>query len=276
MIAIQRPPAPKFLKEKTKKWFLETQEAIAHYENPANNKPFKFKAYNDPLLKSELKKVFKKCAYCESLYDHVSDGDIEHFRPKGQVNEKNPQSPGYYWLANNWDNLLLSCMHCNQRRKHQLYSESVLYTRGKLDQFPLSDEGKRINNHKKRSLAAEERVRLLLNPCKDNPEKHFKYEMEEGVIIPITEMAKKSIEVYVLQRVNLVKERKNVLVLLFTQMDRVLRELERFSNDQTPHQKAILQREMEYLIEFTKEEKPYAGMCRYFVRTFLSENKIVS
>ena len=46
-----------------------------------------------------------KCAYCESKLTHVTYGDIEHFRPKG--------NPHYRHLTFNWDNLLLSCPICN-------------------------------------------------------------------------------------------------------------------------------------------------------------------
>ena len=274
MIAITRPPAPAFLVDTTSKWFLETQKAIAHYNVPYQTKSFKFKAYNDSKVKDELKKVFVKCAYCESKYDHVYDGDIEHFRPKGQVSEKLPKNPGYYWLANDWDNLLLSCLFCNQRRKHLLYGVTPLKSYGKLDQFPLSDETKRLIHHTA-SFAQEDAVRLLLNPCKDKPEEHFQYDKNEGVIIPVTDRGKKSIDVYVLQRVVLVKERKKTLLLLFKQMTRVKRELERFNDDQSADQQQILQDELDELKLFTKSESVYAGMCRYFVRQFLSENQLI-
>lgn len=110
------------------------------------------------------------------------------------MNEKNPKNPGYYWLANDWDNLLLSCQHCNQKRQHNLYNEEVLKSHGKLDQFPLSDESKRATSHLN-PLNKEEEVRLLLHPCKDKPEEHFKYEKNEAVIIPLTDKGKKSIDV---------------------------------------------------------------------------------
>ena len=95
---------------------METARAIEHYNNNVEG-TFEFKLYNDTKVKDELKKIFAKCAYCESSYGAVYDGDVEHFRPKGRIKEKDPATPGYYWLANNWDNLFLACQHCNQRRK---------------------------------------------------------------------------------------------------------------------------------------------------------------
>lgn len=272
MIQITRPAAPAFLTDKKGKWVEETKEAIAFYK-AGNTTAFKFEMYNDTRLKDELKKVFVKCAYCESIYGHVSDGDVEHFRPKGKVNEKNPQTPGYYWLANDWDNLFLACMHCNQRRKHVLYGEATLTSYGKLDQFPVSNETKRLLKHTHR-LSKEEKVRLLINPCKDDPAKELAYEGKEGVVVPLTDKGKKSIEVFVLQRHLLVQERKKQLLLLYQQMDRVLRELERLNNDNSAAQKKIFEDEFDILLSFTEKEKPYAGMSRFFVKKFLSENNL--
>lgn len=277
MISIERPPTPDFLTDPLGKWQIETNEAIEHHKNGTATETFKFKTYNDSKLKDALKAVFPKCAYCESSYGAVYDGDVEHFRPKGQVSEKEPQKPGYYWLANDWDNLLLSCQHCNQRRKHQLFGETSLKSYGKLDQFPLSDEEKRVKGHDTwlDGEEEEEKVRLLLNPCKDNPEEHFEYEDENGVIITSTDKGKFSVKVYALQRVLLVQERKKQLLLLFQQMARVKRELEKLNNDNSVDQKKIFDDELDILLNnFTKTESLYAGMCRYFVRKFLKENGI--
>ncbi len=278
MIKIARPPAPAFLSDKKKKWYKEIQKAIDHYTAAVPGaKAFEFDHYGDPLVKDELKKVFAKCAYCESHYRHVSDGDIEHFRPKGKVNEKNPQTPGYYWLANDWDNLLLSCMHCNQSRRHLLYKEDELKSRGKLDQFPLSDETKRLNRHDMTQVAfeEEEKVRLLINPCKENPEEHFSYDDTEGVIQGITDMGKTSIDVYVLQRHELVSERKQRLSQVLFQIARVKREYNRLNADQTKEQKDIFRLELDQLLVYTNANEPYAGMARFFIRRFFSQSGIL-
>ncbi len=57
-----------------------------------------------------------KCCYCERKYDEPRHLAVEHFRPKTAVRQSNKhkeQYPGYYWLAYDWDNLLLSCHECN-------------------------------------------------------------------------------------------------------------------------------------------------------------------
>ena len=65
--------------------------------------------------KSLEKLFFDKCAYCEWKPTGGSDWDVEHYRPKGRVYE-NEHHPGYYWLVYTWNNLFLSCTHCNQKR----------------------------------------------------------------------------------------------------------------------------------------------------------------
>jgi hypothetical protein len=75
-------------------------------------------------LKDSLKSYFAaKCAYCESSFDAVAWGDVEHYRPKRGVSGEDHR--GYYWLAYNERNLLPSCQLCNQGK-------------GKRNQFPIA------------------------------------------------------------------------------------------------------------------------------------------
>ncbi|RBQ06717.1 hypothetical protein [Pedobacter miscanthi] len=273
MIKITRPAKPDFMSQADNKWDRETQQAIDHFSNQPIIGDFEFNAYRDPELKEELKKVFVKCAYCESIYDQSADGDIEHFRPKGRVNEKNPQSPGYYWLANDWDNLLLSCQHCNQRRLHLLDGDDLISPAGKMDQFPLSDDTKRVHRHGE-SLQDEEQVRLLINPCDltENPEDHFEYEDTKTAMIPLSDRAKISLAVYALRRPKLVRARNEKQQFLFKQIDVVRRELSRYNRSPDEEQKAILDQELDNLLFYTSPVQPYAGMCRFFVNKFLTES----
>jgi 5-methylcytosine-specific restriction endonuclease McrA len=271
MIFIKRPKAPAFLTDKKGKWYTEIRAAQKHYSKKAK-KAYKFKFYNDTALKAELEKVFQNCAYCGTTYGASYDGDVEHFRPKGRVHEKNPQTPGYYWLANDWENLFLACQHCNQRRKHILVGTDKLTGYGKLDQFPLDPESQRMKKPGK--LTKEETARLLINPCIDDPAEHLSYEEKECVIVPLTKKGKKSVEVYVLQRPKLVKRRKEQMFRIFKQMEVVKRELQRFNKDKSAAQRKIFKDELDYLMQYTEPEKEYAGVARFFVKKFLRENKI--
>lgn len=57
-----------------------------------------------------------KCCYCERKRDRKRDMDVEHFRPKGKI-ENVEDHEGYWWLIYSWDNLLWSCKTCNQKYK---------------------------------------------------------------------------------------------------------------------------------------------------------------
>lgn len=96
-----------------------------------------------------------KCAFCEQNILSVTYGDVEHFRPKGGYSQNeidNLNKPGYYWLASNWDNLLLVCQICNQRHKKNL--------------FPLLNPEKRaVNHHSNLNLEKP----YFINPYKENP-----------------------------------------------------------------------------------------------------------
>jgi hypothetical protein len=114
-----------------------------------------------------------KCAFCEERIRSNQHGDIEHFRPKGAiVDEATNQAikltvtgdphPGYYWLAYNWENLLPSCVLCNQPS-----TEPGEQRIGKRNYFPLADESKRAQ---KPGDEAQE-TPLLIHPVWENPGK---------------------------------------------------------------------------------------------------------
>lgn len=102
-----------------------------------------------------------KCCFCESKITHISYGDVEHYRPKaGWVQDDEPiNKPGYYWLAYDWDNLLLSCQICNQRHKKNY--------------FPLLDVTKRALNH---SCDVHNEEPFFIHPVNDNPEEHIEFD----------------------------------------------------------------------------------------------------
>lgn len=104
-----------------------------------------------------------KCAFCESQITHISYGDVEHFRPKAgyrQISQDELTTPGYYWLAYEWDNLFLACQLCNQRFKRNL--------------FPLVNPVNRATSHKA-DLRQEEP--LFIDPA-DNPEEYISFRRE--------------------------------------------------------------------------------------------------
>jgi len=263
----------------------ETKKAIAYYSKPIITKPLKFSVYSDSKVKDTLIELFKeKCAYCESKFLHVYSGDVEHFRPKGQIAEAPNPKPGYYWLASNWDNLLLSCRNCNQKLKHLTIGKTEKETMGKMDQFPLYEGGVYVRSHIN-DISTEEPFRLLINPCIENPEDFFKYDIKSGVIIPkptetkAKKMAEESIRVYVLQRVPLVQARERKAIQILAQIQRVkeaIKNVSDFSDNSSNIKKIyfdkILKKELQKLKQFLLPNEEYLGLAKQIISEFLEAN----
>jgi uncharacterized protein (TIGR02646 family) len=167
--------------------------------------------YSEPTVKAALEKLFyNKCAYCETTGFAGFAWDVEHFRPKASVAEA-AAHPGYYWLAYTWTNLYPSCVFCNQRRKDQATFDNpnVGPATGKLDRFPLADEGARAYTPND-PLADEEP--LLLDPCTDQPALHLEFDAT-GLVSPRdgSKKGEASISIFGLNRKRLVDARLEVL-----------------------------------------------------------------
>lgn len=173
-----------------------TEKAIEEQDKHEADKAI----YSHTEVKKALERLFHdKCAYCESKMTATADWDVEHFRSKGRVAEREGH-PGYYWLAYVWENLYPSCQHCNQRRKDRPRWEDTteLPAGGKVDQFPLLDESTRAMGpsddvHAERTL--------LIDPCLDDPEHYLGYD-PTGQIFSLNNNAKgeKTIDVFHLFR----------------------------------------------------------------------------
>jgi len=136
-----------------------------------------------------------KCAYCESRVGVVSFGDVENFRPKAGARGFNSDEYApmhYWWLAYEWDNLLISCQICNQKYKR--------------DFFPVEDEKRRAKVGVKGNDLITEGA-LLIDPCLDNPAEHIEFD-ENGYVRELTKKGKVTIEILGLNRTDLAERRK--------------------------------------------------------------------
>lgn len=289
MIKIDRNKVdpPEILTKENGRGDKETQKAIAYFSIPENvAKSYKkFKVYSDPEVKDALIALCdEKCAYCESKFLHVYSGDVEHFRPKGRISDADNPKPGYYWLAADWDNLLLSCRNCNQKLRHLTGDNEVKQSMGKVDQFPLLDGGEHVQDHMV-GIKDEEEFRLLINPCLENPEDYFEYNIKNGYIIPKAEddkkkkMAEESIRVYVLQRIPLIQARYRKTIEILAQIQRVKEAVKNVSDntdDSTSLKRIyfdkILKKEIKKLKQFLEPGEEYLGLARQIINKFLEEN----
>ncbi len=229
--------------------------------------------YKHVEVKKSLEKLFnEKCAYCEGKPASQGPWDVEHYRPKGRVKE-NKDHHGYYWLAYTWDNLLPSCVFCNQNRTDQptFDDPTVGPVAGKLDQFPLHDEANRAMGPND-LLNLEEP--LLLNPCMDQDcEQYFRYDVkgyilvEESNSVPKQERAEETIKICHLNRRRLRSDRAKEIAKAIKAIES--HELAKNSNN------ALLIKVTHELVElFTAADSQFAGAARFVTNNSHAFNSV--
>jgi uncharacterized protein (TIGR02646 family) len=176
----------------------------------------------------------QKCAYCESPIGGTQPVDVEHFRPRLRaINLDGKIDPyHYFWLAYEWANLLPVCSECN---------------RSKGSRFPVKKERTSVGNGVD-GLEGEEA--LLLDPCLDAPEQHLVFS-SDGLVTSGTEKGRVSIEIFGLNRPDLVAARKEAYSLL---------------NDELARAASLRGKELtEALASLNDPARPFAGMRRQFI-----------
>lgn len=318
MINIKRLDCPDILKissnpQSSGEW--ETRDAIEYYRDITNHQE-KYKktgvngtrtqqgysVYSEKSVRKILLKMFHgKCAYCESKITAIYNGDIEHFRPKGKIQNANPSRPGYFWLASEWENLLFACPFCNQTNTHEFRDgdkiEEAVF--GKLDQFPLETEAHRLkythgiiyftnNSVYKQAFDLEESERLLLNPCEDeNIERYFKFD-DNGAIITndgLTSFEEKkartSILTYALHRLPLTIAREEKIIQIKAQIRRLeiaITNYNKYMNNSDEERvwfDGIMREEMTILKRFKDPDQEYAGLARYIIDKYFNDAEFV-
>ena len=235
-------------------WFQRASEATSTALEEREKHDADRDIYADDEVKMALERLFyDKCAYCESKITATADWDVEHFRPKGRVAEREDH-PGYYWLTYDWENLFPSCQHCNQRRRDRPRwgdsSESV--SGGKVDQFPLFDEATR-------AMSPFDDVReedtLLIDPCSDDPDDYLGYD-PTGQLFALqgNPYGDATIDVMNLNRSRLRASRADAIWAVLGAINLLLR-------DDSP---ASLRSDLQaFLGNLTSAGSEYAGLARY-------------
>ena len=144
-----------------------------------------------------LEMQHEKCAFCEAKPLHVSDGDVEHFRPKAAVRQDEADAlrrPGYYWLAYEWSNLLFACERCNRRHKRSF--------------FPLSDPARRAQSP--RDAVASE-APLFIDPSAEDPRQLISFREHVPIAISGNVRGEQTIEALGLRRPELNADRERHL-----------------------------------------------------------------
>jgi len=186
-----------------------------------------------------------KCCFCESKIGHISYGDVEHFRPKaGWVQNNEPlNTPGYYWLAYDWDNLLLCCQKCNQRFKRNY--------------FPLKNNQQRASSNLS-DLAAEQPV--FIHPVNEDPARFISFTDEIPIGIDDEGRGSKTIELLGLDRELLNEQRRNKLNMIRDFCDLA----DGFPETLPELKKEAKETVLKYINESKSDKTEYAAMLRCF------------
>lgn len=237
-----------------------------------------FSAYKNDVVRQALQEMFNnKCAYCEAYIPHISPTEIEHFRPKSV----------YYWLAAEWSNLLLSCIHCNRPMKHFVSGAPNKVLSGKHTHFPIKNEKQnRCVSPKSKKKSLDERYRLLIDPCIDDPEEYFSYIqtgnavgnifLKDGLTPLKTERAQESIRLYGLCRMELVGRRAWITTQIFEKIVIIDREIESFNRSKQALRNIYAGHVREYiaqLVKFTEPPSEYRALAKQIVTPFLAKIK---
>lgn len=200
---------------------------------------------------------FGRCGFCEQKVKGNQYGDVEHFRPKGAVwklksdpatwgTEKpnlstiegrehdEVRKTGYWWLAYDWENYLLSCSTCNS-----VYKSSF---------FPVANDA-----YKTGPRSAKKDEPLLLNPFRGpRPETHLIYD-ELGAMSARNDsrIGTETIKYLGLNRTGLIEEREPIA-------KRVLRNC----HDLAEGSPELQSRAAEDLYDMGEAGHAFAGMVR--------------
>lgn len=280
----------------------ELDSARDYYgQTPSPTKAFAFKQYKGESVCLWLDDIFQeKCAYCESKYSAVDSRNVEHYRPKGAINEA-PSHPGYWWLAADWKNLMPSCPACNQFRKQVIYQPGMSLAdleramrkpargrSGKGNAFPMHPTA-RWTTQEGADMTQENP--LLIDPMSVNPANHLEwsfdwdrsqYVWEAHPIVPFLRPCqidseedlhgKTSIATYGLNRGNLVRERIEKLTFMQLAATSLVNALqsaaEATGSPSEPNWLRQVEHQKRHLETFTFPSQPYIGMAKAFISLF--------
>ncbi|MBI1929970.1 HNH endonuclease [Candidatus Poribacteria bacterium] len=165
-----------------------------------NQHEFSAHYYAHDSVKEKLREIYwDKCAYCESRMSVGASWRVEHYRPKNKLKD-DERHTGYYWLAYEWSNLLLSCEICNSKKSNQFPIQGTRVERPQEDRAEWRADSE--------SFKAEKP--LILNPELDQPEEHLVF-LPNGYIKEKdgSERGRKTIEICDLNREDLRIARKD-------------------------------------------------------------------
>lgn len=246
---IFQSPSMENAKQKIKD-FYQQDPSIRRQQKYSNPRDNTFRQEFLPVLRDEFN---GKCAYCESLINLASaHSEYDHFRPKQSARgfDGEASEAHYWWLVYDWNNIYYSCTKCN------MYKSTW---------FPVEGERGALNTERQYLLQLEKN--LLVDPCWNNPDEHFKYDLE-GKLIGTTPNGVATIDIIKLNREDLVAER----ILAIFEIEESFKVFKSLT-DRVPLDVPKLNDFFKDWREIFSDRctKPYLGIRRYYIRQFLDE-----
>jgi 5-methylcytosine-specific restriction endonuclease McrA len=216
-----------------------------------------------------------KCGYCESRIHVVASENVEHYRPKAGVDEidlvAGTNHIGYYWMANEWSNLLIACPKCNQQGNKgnrfplqvpasRVYNHPALLASGEVDLV--------ANRYNSPHIAGE--VPLLINPEHKDPIPEFLLKRNGDLDKKNNSVfAEKTIEVCDLNRQPLSTERQKIIDGITNKINRQIKE---WKSNVDPLTDAQFKRQLEIIfseiISRLKDEREYTFVAKMMIKYF--------
>ena len=197
MIRIQRGEAPGKLiisgQAKLESMLKIYEKHRAGYDSGQVEFSFNSTIFSSVAVRESLRQAqHKKCCYTEAFLEDISH--IEHFRPKTAIRDEQGsphQYPGYFWLAYQWDNLLM----CNPK-----------VNSFKSDLFPLHNP---IDRARSIDDPLEKESPVLIDPAHEDPRKHIRFSRDAP--FGISDRGKKTIALLSLRAPCLRDKRMEIL-----------------------------------------------------------------
>jgi hypothetical protein len=233
--------------------------------------------YKAPAVITALNRLYHhKCAYCEAHITAVSYQHVEHYRPKNAVSAADLAGvvhTGYYWLGNEWSNLLIACTWCNGSGR-------------KGTRFPLSNPLRRVTNppallppapgtynipanHITHLHLRPERP-LIINPETTNPSLHLKIE-KTGILKErnSSPQGSKTIEILKLNRDGLLVKRKEIIDRTINKINKAIKAHKRAADPLTPAQFELhLEDLFDEIVQGTTPKMEYTMVYREILKNF--------
>lgn len=235
--------------------FEAAKETVANYGSPQRSSDFT--AFCEAEVSDALRKLFSnKCAYCETPIGKETHGGVVQHRPFESVLEA-PNHPGYWWLANDWNNLFLACHTCSKA------AAGTGGHSGKGNRFPLADGSPRAGDPGEEA----EEIPLLIDPTAIEPAEELVF-MDDGSVVGLRDIGNATIEVFNLNRPSLVEARlKRCEELIGSYLVFVAR----LFNDTENLNRLNVDEAIDDLRSELHTNKPYLGLSRQLLRTWLED-----